>query len=252
MTNVMDFLGFESGKSATLDEHRQLHAPSGKFLRHAIFGMNDGLVSTIALLAGLVGAGIGADIIIIAGFAEMLSGAISMSLGTYISTKSQIEFYKREVKKEMDDMERLPAVEKNHVKEIYRRKGFDGVELDKIVDRITSSKKIWLDVLVTEELGLSSSKIENAVTSGIVMFFAFVFGCFIPLSSFMFVPGEFALKTAIVSSLAILFLAGAGKTHFTGKNWIKSGIEMVVIGSLATFVAYYAGQFISHFIGYLV
>ena len=82
----------------------------------------------------------------------MIAGAISMSLGTYISTKSQIEFYKREVKREREDMERLPKLERSHVKEIYRGKGFSGAELEKIVDKLTSNKRIWLDVLVNEEL----------------------------------------------------------------------------------------------------
>jgi VIT1/CCC1 family predicted Fe2+/Mn2+ transporter len=93
---------------------------------------------------------------------------------------------------------------------------------------------------------------ENAFIAGAVMFVAFMFGAFIPLSSFMFVPMEFALKTAVISSLAILFFAGAGKTHFTGRNWFKSGIEMVIVGAVATFVAFYVGNFIGEYISYLV
>ena len=236
----------------SLADHRELHAPAGKFLRHAIFGMNDGLVSVLALTAGLTGALLSKNIVIIAGVTEMIAGAISMSLGTYISTKSQIEFYKREVKKEREDMERLPNLEKSHVREIYKGKGFSGDELDRVVNKLTSDKRIWLDVLVNEELGLTSSKMENAFSAGVVMFFAFIFGALIPLSSFFLLPLDFALRAAIVSSLAILFLAGAAKTHFTGRNWIKSGFEMVIVGALATLVAYYAGHFISGLVSSLV
>ena len=192
-------------RDSSLNTHKQLHCPTGKFLRHAIFGMNDGLVSTLALVAGLVGATVGVEVILIAGFTEMIAGAISMSLGTYISTKSQIEFYKREIKREREDISKSPKLEKAHLKEIYSKKGFKGAELDKIVDKLTSDKNIWLDILVSEELGLSKSKIENPFISGSVMFFAFVFGAFIPISSFMLVPTPLALKFAIFSSLGILF-----------------------------------------------
>lgn len=254
MVRGMDFFKSysRSSKDMTLEEHRELHVPAGKFLRHAIFGMNDGLVSVLALTAGLTGAFLSKNIVLIAGVTEMIAGAISMSLGTYISTKSQIEFYKREVKREKEDMERLPNLEKNHVREIYKGKGFRGEQLDKIVNKLTSNKNIWLDVLVNEELGLSHSKMENAFAAGVVMFFAFIFGSLIPLSSFFLLPLDIALKFAIFSSLGILFLAGAAKTHFTGRNWVKSGVEMVVVGALATTVAYYAGHMLSGFISYLV
>lgn len=254
MVRGMDFFKVhpKHKDNISLADHKELHAPAGKFLRHAIFGMNDGLVSVLALTAGLTGALLSKNIVIIAGVTEMIAGAISMSLGTYISTKSQIEFYKREVKREKEDMERLPNLEKSHVREIYRRKGFSGAELESVVNKITSDKRIWLDVLVNEELGLNNSKMENAFSAGLVMFFAFIFGALIPLSSFFMLPSAFALKAAIISSLAVLFLAGAGKTHFTGRNWIKSGSEMVFVGALATFVAYYAGHFIGGVVAYLV
>ena len=238
-------------KSNKTENHEQLHAPAGKFLRYAIFGMNDGLVSTLAMLAGVVGAYLGREIILIVGLVTMLAGAISMALGTYISTKSQVEFYRREVKRESDDLSRLPKLEKDHVREIYRQKGFKGKELDDIVNKLTSNRSVWLDVLVNEELGLSRGKMENPIAAGLVMFFAFIFGAFIPLSSFVFAPIDFAMKTAVISSLAILFLVGAGKTHFTGRSWIKSGIEMVVVATLATIVSFYTGHFISNIAPYL-
>lgn len=254
MVRGMDFFrSYSKPKdNMSLEEHRELHSPAGKFLRHAIFGMNDGLVSVLALTAGLTGAYLSKNIVLIAGVTEMIAGSISMSLGTYISTKSQIEFYKREVKREKEDLERLPQLEKSHIREIYKNKGFSGHELDRVVNKLTSNKSIWLDVLVNEELGLSSSKMENAFTSGVVMFFAYIFGCLIPLSSFFLLPLNLALKAAIFSSLAILFLAGAAKTHFTGRNWLKSGLEMVLIGALATTVAYYAGTFLRGIVSYLV
>ena len=100
MVRGMDFFRIPWHSEKNHDKHEKLHAPVGKFLRHAIFGMNDGLVSTLALMAGLVGAAMGKEVIVIAGLAEMMAGAISMSLGTYISTKSQLEFYGEEIEKE--------------------------------------------------------------------------------------------------------------------------------------------------------
>ncbi len=252
MVRCMDFFRIPWHGGKNHDKHEKLHAPVGKFLRNAIFGMNDGLVSTLALMAGLAGAAMGKEVIVIAGLAEMIAGAISMSLGTYISTKSQLEFYGEEIEKEKKDLNESPGMEKDQVREIYRRKGFVGKDLDSVVERLTANKKRWLNILVNEELGLNNSKMENAWVSGIVMFFAFIFGAFVPLSSFVFVPLDFALKTAMASSLLLLFFVGAGKTHFTGSNWIKSGFEMVFVGILATGVAYYLGEFVSGYVSYLI
>jgi len=252
MVRGMDFFRIPWHGEKEHVKHERLHAPVGKFLRHAIFGMNDRLVSTLALMAGLAGAAMGKEVIVIAGLAEMMAGAISMSLGTYISTKSQLEFYGEEIEKEKKDLDNSPQMEKEHVREIYRRKGFVGKELDRVVERLTSNKKRWLNILVNEELGLNNSKMESAWISGVVMFFAFIIGAFIPLSSFVFVPMSFALKAAITSSLLLLFFVGAGKTHFTGRSWIKSGFEMVFVGILATGVAYYLGDFVSGYVAYLI
>ena len=248
----IDVKGRWSGSEKHGLEHKGFYHPEGRFLRPAIFGMNDGIVSLLALAAGLVGASMGKEVVIVAGLAEMFAGAISMSIGTYISTKSQLEFYNMEVMREKRDLERMPAVEKEHVREIYRKRGFKGKELDIVVNRLTSNKKIWLDVLIEEELGLSKGDGARPVASSVVMFFAFLCGAFIPLSVFFFIPLEFALKTAVVSGLMLLFFVGAGKTYFTGKNWFRSGFEMVFVGSLATWASFYIGGFISGYLGLFV
>ena len=222
----------------------RFHKPSGKWLRHIIFGADDGLVSNLALVASLSGALLHNNIIIIAGLVEMLAGAISMSLGTYISTKSQIEFYKQEMRMERRDIKLRPEHEVKEIRELYRRKGFRGKELDMVVKRITSDKRRWFRVLIEEYLGLKGTAFENPIYAAVFMFIAFIIGGFIPVIPFIFFKTEL-LKYSIILSIFALFIVGAARTYYTERNPIKSGLEMVLVGSIAALTGYYFGEFVN-------
>jgi len=222
----------------------RFHKPGGKWLRYIIFGADDGLVSNLALVASLSGALLQNNIIIIAGLVEMLAGAISMSLGTYISTKSQIEFYKQEMMQERKNIKLRPEHEIQEIKELYRRKGFRGKELDMVVRRITSDKRRWFRVLIEEYLGLKGIALENPVYAAVFMFIAFIIGGFIPMITFIFFKTEL-LKYSIILSVFALFIVGAARTYYTERDPIKGGLEMVLIGSIAALTGYYFGEFVN-------
>ena len=113
-----------------------LTAKQGSLLREFIFGLNDGLVSTLSLLAGLSGALISNNIIILGGLAEIVAGSISMGLGAYISTKSEEEYYKSKIAKEKKSIEDIPSIEIKELKDLYRKKGFNKKEINLIVNKI--------------------------------------------------------------------------------------------------------------------
>lgn len=184
--------------------------------------------------------------IIIAGLSGVVAGSISMAVGAYISSKSEIEHHKGEMNIEKREMEELPAVEKEELRQIYRKKArFTEAELEQIVNRLTEDKKIWLDVMMREELGIIAERFENPVKVALVMFVAFLVGGVVPLTPFFFtyIP-ETGLIAAAAVTYILLFAIGVWKSTFTMKHWLKSGGEMVIMGVLASIVPYLIGNVI--------
>ncbi len=218
--------------------HQQL---SGKNIRELVLGFNDGIVTTFAVVAGVSGASVGSSIIILAGLANAIAGAISMALNLYLSIKSQIEYYRQEIEREKKEIEEIPAMERQEIRDIYKAKGFHGKELDMIVKRITSNKKRWLDVMMREELGLAPEQFENPIKASVNVFIAFVVASMIPLLPYVFFPAKQALAIASVAFVITLFIAGAAKSYITHIGWLKSGLEMLFIGVVASVLTYYVG-----------
>ena len=218
-------------------------AEFGGKLRQAVFGFNDGLVSTFAVVAGVAGAMLGSRVIILTGLANLVAGAFSMGLGSYLSLKSENEYYDKQLVDEQKEIETKPDIEREEVRIIYMKKGFSGKLLDKMVDKITSNKQLWLDVMMKEEFGLSRNACAEPRLLGLIMSGAFVIGSIIPILPYFFFPlnGE-ALKITIAFSLIGLFLAGVIKSFFTKEHWLKVGLEMVAIGAVSAGATYFIGQ----------
>ncbi|HLD89294.1 MAG TPA: VIT1/CCC1 transporter family protein [Candidatus Nanoarchaeia archaeon] len=223
------------------------HFTEGGFLREATFGISDGIVTTLALVAGVTGATTESKIIVVAGLAGTFASAISMGLGSYISTKSQQEFYRSEIARESREIEETPEQEKEELRELYRRKGFNKREIEMIVKRIGSDKKIMLKLMMDEELGLGSQSFESPVKNGLTIGIADLLAAMIPVLPFFFTAPATALAIAVALSMLVLFLTGVYKTKFTRKSWIKSGLETMMVGAIATIVSYWLGAFSSSF-----
>ncbi len=212
--------------------------------------MNDGLISTFTLLVGVAAATListGNNIIVIlTGLAAMVSGAISMGLGEYISSKSEYNYIKNELKKERAEIELFPEEEKEEVREIFENMGLKGEILKGCVDTITSNKKVWLEFLTKSELGLEEP--ENPILGAILTFLSFVFGSFLTLFAYFFNIGFLALILSSIISFTMLFIVGSLKTKITGENKIKSGLEMILIGIVAFIASYGIGTVLEQLI----
>ena len=226
---------------------KEKHNPhAGGIIREIVFGANDGMVSTLALVAGLTGAALSNWIIILAALTEILTGAISMSVGTYISTKSQREYYSKELNREKFEIKNMRANEVNEVRDIYKKKGFKGKELDMIVKRITSNKKRWLDEMMVNELGLVKSSYENPIRAALWMGVSFIIAGMIPLASYLTkIDQNTALIMSCVFTLIALFVVGAVKGNISEKIWWKTGLEMVIIGGITASIGYLIGNMFS-------
>jgi len=215
-------------------------------VREIVFGFNDGSISTLALLSGVTGGALTHGQAIVAGVSGVVAGAISMGIGAYISSKSEIEHHMSEIERERREIEEIPEVEREEILQIYRRKApFTEDELAMIVGRITSDKRVWLDAMMKEELGLFEERFEKPSKLAMVMFAAFLAGGLMPVVPFLVVNAPLtALMVASGATFLSLFAIGVWKTTFTHKSWVKSGTEIVLIGFLATVIPYLIGDFL--------
>ncbi len=224
-----------------MSQRNEEHIMGGGKIRSAILGLNDGLISTFTLLVGIAAATLtgGNSLVILTGIAAMVSGAISMGLGEYISSKSEYNYIKNEIKKEEAEIQLFPEEEKQEVKDIFIEMGLDGDILNACVEKITRNKDIWLNFLIKNELGLE--ELENPLIGAIITFLAFIFGSLIPQLPYYLNLGMVSLVISSILSLCSLFVVGALKTKITGESRIKSGLEMLIIGIIAFIASYGIG-----------
>jgi len=225
------------------------HIVGGGKIRSIILGLNDGLISTFTLLVGVAAATLASEgnvIVILTGIAAMVSGAISMGLGEYISSKSEYNYIKSEMKKEEAEIELFPEEERQEVFEIFDKMGIKGDTANACVNTITSNKDIWLNFLVGSELGLDEP--EHPALGAFLTFISFVVGSFIPLSPYFLNLGFISLIISTVLSFCMLGIVGATKTKITGERKLKGAIEMLVIGCVAFVCSFGIGLWLEQFI----
>ena len=224
-------------------QREEEHIFGGGKIRSAILGLNDGLISTFTLLVGVAAAsfagGGGVSVIILTGIAAMVSGSISMGLGEYVSSKSEYNYIKNEIKKEKAEIELFPEEEKREVRTYFEKMGLEGSTLDSCVDSITSDKQRWLTFLLKSELGLEEP--ESPILGAFITFISFVIGSLIPQIPYFLNVGFMSLIISSILSFSSLFLVGALKTKITGEKKIKGALEMLIIGIIAFFISYTIG-----------
>ena len=212
--------------------HAERHVAAGA-LRDVMLGLNDGLVASFAVTSGVAGAFSNPSVVIMAGLAEMLGGAVSMGLAAFISARSQIEFYQSEVDRERYEINRFPEHERDEIRGIYKQKGFSGPLLDQIVAHITGDPDRWADVMMREELGFTEENFESPLKSIVVVGASYLIGATVPVGRISFpAPRDGIVLSAIITVL-VLFAVGAAKTIITTRSWWRSGIESMLTGIAA-------------------
>ena len=217
----------------------------GEYVGDMVYGALDGIVTTFAVVAGSAGAGLPAGIILVLGFANLLADGLSMAVGSFLSLKSEQDFYKKEKERESWEVDNYPEGEAEEIRQIYRKKGFAGKNLEKLVSLITSKKEVWVDTMMNEELGLAVEQ-KNPFKAGAYTYFAFIVAGFVPLLVFVlsyFNPVEHAILFPIAFALtfATIFAVGSLRSLVIAKNWLTAGLEMLLIGGLTAIVSYGIG-----------
>jgi len=227
--------------------HLEEHMQSSEILTDIVIGMSDGLTVPFALAAGLSGA-VGQDhinLIWIAGLAEIAAGSIAMGLGGYLAGKTEADHYNSELKREYDEVERVPEREREEVKEFFSNLGLSQEVQEQAVKEMTKDKEKWVDFMMKYELGLDKPDPKRAKKSAFNIGSSYIVGGLIPLSPYFFVhDGLTGLKISAVITLICLFIFGYFKSKLTGVHPLAGALRVMIIGALAAGCAFAVAKLI--------
>ncbi|WP_040212637.1 VIT1/CCC1 transporter family protein [Clostridium polynesiense] len=230
-------------------KYEKHNTEQGQYIKSLVYGGLDGIITTFAVVAGVAGASLSPAIVLIMGFANLIADGLSMAIGDYLSTKAEMQYKSLERERETWEVENYPEGEKLELIELYMDKGMSQEDAETVTEIISKNEKTWVDIMMIEELGIIEEE-ESPVKNAMVTFTSFVIFGFIPILAYVlsrFIP-YIAINTFAIACFltgATLFALGALKVKITEENWIKSGLEMLIVGGLAAGAAYIIGNFLS-------
>lgn len=220
-------------------DHIEKHLTSSETLTDIVIGMSDGLTVPFALAAGLSGAVSNVHLIVVAGIAEIAAGSIAMGLGGFLAGQTEQEHYASELKREYDEIENLPDVEREEVRVFFEGLGLSAAVQNQAVEELIKDKDRWADFMMKHELGLEKPDPKRAGKSAFNIGASYIVGGLIPLSPYFFVEdGLTGLKISAVVTLICLFVFGYFKSKLTGTPPLKGGLKVAVIGAIAAGFAF--------------
>jgi VIT1/CCC1 family predicted Fe2+/Mn2+ transporter len=219
--------------------HREEHVFRAETLRDIVIGMSDGLTVPFALAAGLSGAVSSTNLIVIAGLAEIAAGSIAMGLGGYLAGKTEVDHYNSEMKREYEEVETVPEIEKQELKTFFSSLGLSNEIQNQAVEEVTKDKEKWVELMMKYELGLEKPDPKRAGKSAFNIGFSYIVGGLIPLSPYFFASnGIQGLKISTMITLICLFVFGYFKSKFTGVNKLGGALRVMMIGAIAAGCAF--------------
>jgi len=232
----------DATRTPVLHDHDQPQTGIGRRLRDIILGGQDGLVNVLGLVLGVAAATQKTQVIIVAGLAATFSESIAMGGVAYTSALAERDYYLSELNREKDEIEEVPDVETEEVREIFRDKGLKDETLERVVKDITSDKQVWLEVMMRDELHLSPVSTTGLTGRAILTGVSTLIGSLIPLVPFLILPVVPATIVAIPLCAAVLFGVGAYKALTLVGDWRMSGLQMLIIGMASAFAGYLIGR----------
>lgn len=213
--------------------------PQINYLRDWIYGGIDGAVTTFAIVAGVVGANLSTGVVLVLGLANLFADGFSMAASNYSGTKAERDDYKRMREIELRHIHSNPEGEREEIRQIYARKGFEGEELENMVKLVTENEEIWLEIMLTEEYGITQVQ-RSPFLAALATFAAFIVCGAVPLIPFMLGTTASATTASIMTGMVFLGI-GAVKSLWSPQRWWVSALETFVIGMAAAGIAYAVG-----------
>ncbi|MFI6472617.1 MULTISPECIES: VIT1/CCC1 transporter family protein [unclassified Streptomyces] len=236
---------------ATLHEaHRDNHTHrdvNGGWLRPAVFGAMDGLVSNLALMTGVAGGAVSHQTIVITGLAGLAAGAFSMAAGEYTSVASQRELVEAELDIERRELHKHPADEERELAELYMSRGVEPKLAREVARQLSQDPEQALEIHAREELGIDPSDLPSPTVAAVSSFASFALGALLPLLPYLL--GATALWPAVLLALIGLFGCGAVVAKVTARSWWFSGVRQLALGGAAAALTFGIGSFFGTAIG---
>ncbi len=224
-----------------IDRERWRVASLGR-LREVVFGAQDGILSTLALVTSVAVAVDQTSIVLVAGLAGGLAGMISMATGAYLGSKAEQDVRQAEIAREAAELETKPAEELAELTVIFQREGRSYDEARHLADDISQDKNLWLSTLVEKELGISPDETASPVKDALAMGGSFVLAAFVPIVPHMVLNGWTAIAVSVAAALSGLFVLGVGKGRLVQKSAILQGLEILAIGAVSAAIGYGLGD----------
>jgi vacuolar iron transporter family protein len=213
--------------------------PRNSYLRDFIYGGIDGAVTTFAVVSGVVGAQLSVGIILVMGGANLIADGFSMAASNYLGTRAEQEDFEHIEAVEHRHIDTDPEGEREEVRQIFAEKGFQGEDLTRVVDLITSNRKIWVRTMLTDEYGLPH-QVRSAWMAAASTFLAFLVCGLVPLIPFIFdLPNPFPVAAVLTG--AVFFAIGSVKSIWSTSPWWRSGLATLAVGGIAAALAYFVG-----------
>lgn len=213
-----------------------------------VYGGIDGAITTFAVVAGVVGAGLSTPVILILGFANLFADGFSMAVGKYSSDKAELERIQSIKQMEKRSIIENPKEEKKEIRQILKELGFKNDILKRAEKVITSDPEVWVHMMLHHEFHIVEDNI-NPKKGALATFAAFLLVGFIPLLGYSFqnflpLDEKGLFWATSLATLAAMFLVGTVKTRFSDQNWFLSGLQTAGIGGMAAAIAYGIGYFL--------
>ena len=226
--------------------HHEKHLKSSEFITDTVIGMSDGLTVPFALAAGLSGAVDSNAVIITAGIAEIVAGSIAMGLGGYLAGRTELDHYQSELKREYEEVERVPEREMEEVKEVFAEYGLSEASQHLIAEELSKDKTKWVNFMMRFELGLEEPHPSRARKSALTIGISYFIGGLLPLAAYMLTdnPHDGLLLSLAVTTMC-LFVFGYFKSKVTGQPPIYGAFKVTLIGLLAAAAAFGIAKLIS-------
>lgn len=222
---------------------------SSSLLREVVFGMEDGMVSTMGAITGIAIGTSDRFVIILAGFVIISVESVSMAVGSYLSNKSEQAMDKRILEEEKEEIEQYPHEEKQELLDMYVRDGWPKKLSEEMAEAASKDQTLMLKEMAYRELNVHPDNNDNPRKNAVYMGISYVLGGAVPIIPYLIFPLAVGIISSVSITLAGLFILGVVTTKFTKRNWLKSGLEMLILASVAAGIGFAIAKLANAYFG---
>ncbi len=218
-------------------------------IREFVFGAQDGLLVPLGVVSSIAGAFNNNQIVIIAGISEALAGAFSMATGAYLASQAERQVHTAEIAKERQSIQAYPNDEQQEMRFLLEKEGMDTTDAETITSILWKHKKAFFTTMVQKELGIEPEPPGTPVGDALFVGLSYLAAAVVPLLPYFFLHGKAAILTSLLATLIALFGIGLLKAKFAVLPYLKSGLQVLVVGAGSGIGGYLLGTILPHVLG---